>query len=97
MNAGHVKIGDLGTDGIVQQRGVVGHRFAAVAARDDRARDGIDQTPGEWGMGHAKVTRVLMDDDWNRKGPEELAGRVLQQADPYALAEALEAGAIGRV
>ena len=52
MNAGDVEVGELGADGVGKQGGVVGHRFAAVAARDDGAGDGIDEAPGEgaWGM-----------------------------------------------
>ncbi len=38
-----------------------------------------------------------MDDDWNRKGAEELTGRVLQETDADAFAEALEAGTVGGV
>ena len=34
MNAGNVKIGEFGTDGVVQQGGVIGHGFATVTARD---------------------------------------------------------------
>src|SRR5206468_3537751 len=36
----------------------------------------------------------LMGDDWNRKGPEELAGRVLQETDADDFAEALKTWAI---
>src|SRR6266478_2455886 len=68
MNAGNVKVGKLGADGVVQQGGVVGHRLAGVAARDDGAGDGIDDAPGNAVLGSAEVARVLMGEDWNGKG-----------------------------
>src|ERR1700722_1301136 len=48
-------------------------------------------------MGHAEVARILMSDDGDGEGSDELAGGVLQQADADRLAEALEAGAVGSV
>src|SRR3981081_3273329 len=97
VDAGDVEIGEFGPNGIVQQGGVVGHGFAAVAPRDDGAGDGIDEALGERGVGHAKVARVLMCEDWNGEGAEELTGRVLQVADAHALAEAFETWTVGGV
>src|ERR1700733_15563856 len=97
VNAGDVEVIKLSADGILQQRGVVGHRLAAVAARDDSAGDRIDKALRDASVGHSKVTRVLTYEGWNREGSEELRGCVLQEADAYGLAEALQPGAVGRI
>src|SRR5580698_2621876 len=78
VNAGDVEVIELGADGILQQRGVVGHRLAAVTARDHGPRDGIDNALGDRSVGHAEVARVLMSDNWNSKGSEELGSCILE-------------------
>src|SRR5260370_3230603 len=50
VNAGNVKVGKLGADGVVQQGGVVGHRLAGVAAGDGGAGYGIEEAPREAGL-----------------------------------------------
>jgi len=97
MNAGNVLVRQDGVDWVVEQDRVVWHGGAVVVARDDGARDGVEDALGQWSIRHAEVARILMEDDREGEGSEELAGDILHIADADGFAEALKAGAVGGV
>ena len=80
LDAGDVEVGEFGADGVVDQRGVVGHARAVVVLADVGVRDGVKDAPPERRVRHAVVARVLVREGRDQEGADEFALRVFEQA-----------------
>lgn len=97
MNARNILVAQLGTDGIAEQVGVVGHQAAVVVVGDEGAADGVANSSRNASLGHTEVTRILMRDRRDEERAEELSRRILQKTDAGIFAEAFEARPVGGV